>query len=232
MNRFRVERICAWCGVVGVVLFFFGFLSSRFIPPPSPSRTMEEVVAHYQLHANGILIGMVVTMFSGLFMSPLIGVISAQMKRIKGISTALVYGQISAGTANAMFFFIPAILFVVTAYRPDRSPELTYMMNDLSWIMAVLPWPPAFIQNIIIAAAILGDKSAQPIFPRWLAFLNIWVSVAYIPGGLLPFFKSGPFAWSGIFVFWLAGSVFFIWFIAMTAMLLKAINRQEREESA
>jgi hypothetical protein len=131
-----------------------------------------------------------------------------------------------------MFFFIPAGLFLVTAYRPDRSPELTYLMNDMCWIMAVIPWGPAFIQNIIIAVAALTDKSPQPIFPRWLAYLNIWVSIAYIPGGLLPFFKSGPFAWNGIFVFWLAGSVFIIWFVAMTAMLLKAIDRQEKEAAA
>ncbi len=106
------------------------------------------------------------------------------------------------------------------------------MLNDLSWIFAVLPWPPAFMQNIAIAAAILTDKSANPIFPRWVAYMNIWVSLAYIPGGLLPFFKSGPFAWNGILVFWLAGSVFIIWFVAMTVMLLKAIKRQEREAVA
>lgn len=232
MNRYKVERWCTWSGMIGVVLFFCGFLSSRFIPPPSPSLTVEQVVMHYQQHANGIRLGMVVMMISGMFIAPMIGVISSQLRRIKDVSPALIYGQVSAGTANAMFFFVPAVLFVVTAYRPDRAPELTYLMNDLCWIMAVLPWPPAFIQNIIIAVAILGDKSAQPIFPRWLAYMNIWVSLGFIPGGLLPFFKSGPFAWNGIFVFWLAGSVFFLWFVAMTAMLLKAIDRQEREAAA
>ena len=229
MTRYKVERICAWSGVVGVFLFFCGFFGSHFVPPPSPSLTQEQVVAHYQLYANEIRGSMTIMMISGMFVAPLIGVISAQMRRMEGISPALTYAQISAGTANMMFFFIPALLFVVTAYRPDRPPELTFMMNDMSWIIAVLPWPPAFMQNIAIAAAILTDKSANPIFPRWVAYMNIWVSLAFIPGGLLPFFKSGPFAWNGILVFWLAGTVFLIWFIAMTVMLLKAINRQERE---
>lgn len=232
MNRFKVEKLCTWSGMVGVTLFFMGLVLSGFFPPPSPSLTQEQVVTHYQTHANGIRTGMVIMMISGMFIAPMIGVISAQMKRMQGISPALTYAQISAGTANMMFFFIPALLFVVTAYRPDRSPELTYLMNDLAWIMAVLPWSPAFMQNLSIAAAILSDKSPQPVFPRWVAYCNIWVALGFVPGGLLPFFKSGPFAWNGILVFWLAGGVFFVWFVVMTAMLLKAIKRQEQKASA
>lgn len=227
INRYTVERWCTWSGLIAIVLFFTGFVLSQFVPPLSPALTPEQVVAHYQQHANSIRGGMVIMMISGMFMAPFIGVISAQIKRMQGISPALSYSQISAGTANAMFFFIPALLFVVTAYRPERNPDITFFMNDMAWIIAVLPWPPAFMQNLSIAAAILTDKSPEPIFPRWLAYLNIWVSIAFIPGGLLPFFKVGPFAWSGLLVFWLAGSVFVIWFIAMVVMLFKAINRQE-----
>lgn len=229
MTTYRVERWCTWSGLLGVILFFLGFVISGFIPPLPASSTVEQVVAHYQAHANGIRGGMVLMMTSGMFVAPMIGIISAQMKRIPGASPALAYGQIAAGTANMMFFFIPALLFVATAYRPERNPELTFMMNDLSWIMAVLPWPPAFMANMCIAAAIFSDRSAQPLFPRWLGYLNIWVSIGYIPGGLLPFFKSGPFAWQGVLVFWLAGTMFMIWFIAMTVSLLKLIARQERE---
>lgn len=43
-------------------------------------------------------------------------------------------------------------------------------------------------------------------------------------GGALVFFKTGPFSWPGIFVFWLAGSTFILWFIVMTSGLLQAIN--------
>ena len=176
--------------MIGVILFFCGFVFSHFVPPPSPSLTQEQVVLHYQTYANEIRGAMVIFIISGMFVVPMFGLISAQIKRMEGVSPALCYAQLCAGATNAMFFFIPGLMFVVTAYRPERNPELTFLLNDMSWIFAVLPWPPAFIQNIVFAAAILTDKSAQPIFPRWLAYLNIWVSLAYIPGGLLPFFKS------------------------------------------
>jgi hypothetical protein len=227
----KIERLCAWSGSAGITLFFVGFLLAHFIPPPSPSLSQEQVVAQYQQNANGIRSGMVLMMISGMFIMPMVGVISAQLKRIKGITPALTYSQITAGAAGSILFIIPAVLFLVTAYRPDRPPELTFLMNDLCWISAVLPWPPAFIQNIVIAVAIIHDKDPRPIFPRWVAFFNIWVAIGFLPGSLLPFFKRGPLAWNGILVFWLAGSVFFLWFVVMTVMLLKAINRQEQEAS-
>jgi hypothetical protein len=98
MTTYKVERLCTWSGMIGVVLFFCGFIFSQFIPPPSPSWTQEQVVAHYVEHASGIRTGMVLMMISGLFISPMVGVISAQLKRMKGISPALVYAQISGGT--------------------------------------------------------------------------------------------------------------------------------------
>jgi hypothetical protein len=230
MSPFTIQRLCTWGGLLGVVLFFLGFAFSGFIPPPSPSLTQEAVAAHYQQHATGIRSGMVLMMISGMFIPPLVGVIAAQMKRIPGLPPALIYAQISAGTANSLFFFIPPVLFIVTAFRPERSPELTYLMNDLSWIMAVIEWPPAFMQNLVIGIAVLHDKSPRPVFPRWVAYVNFWVALAFVPGGLLAFFKSGPFAWNGALVFWLAGSTFFVWFIVMTVTLLKAI-RQEQESA-
>ena len=85
------------------------------------------------------------------------------------------------------------------------------------------------MQNIAIGAAIVGDKSANPIFPRWVGFFNFWVAILFIPGALIPFFKSGPFAWNGLFSFWIPATVFGVWFIVMLTMLLKAIDRQAIE---
>ena len=232
MNAFTLQKACAWSGMVGVVLFFLGFLFAGFIPPPSPSLSQEQVVAHYQQHAFGIRAGMVLMMISGMFIPPLVGLISAQLKRIPGLPAALNYAQISAGTAGSIFFFVPPVLFIATAFRPERSPELTYLMNDLSWIMAVIPWPPAFIQNVVIGLAVLSDRGPRPVFPRWVAFVNFWVAMGFIPGGLLAFFKHGPFAWNGVFVFWLAASVFIAWFVVMTVALLQAIRQQEGEAGA
>lgn len=227
-----MQRLFVWSGMAAVTLFFLGFVLSGFIPPPSPSWTMEAVAAHYRSHATGIRIGMTLMMISGMFVPPLVAVISAQMRRIPGAHPVLVYGQLSAGTLGAVFFIVAPVIFLVASFRPERSLEITYMLNDMGWLMAVVPWSPAFMQNVIIGLAVLRDRSATPLFPRWLAFVNFWVAAGFVPTALLPFFKSGPFAWNGIFVFWLAGSVFIVWFILMTVVLLKVIAQQQRTAPA
>ncbi len=227
MNPFALQRLFTWSGMIGVAVFFLGFVFAGFIPPPSPSRTPAAVAAFYVQHANGVRFGMVLTLVSGMFVMPMVGVISAQIRRMQGMSPAVVYAQISAGTVGTVFFILGAVAFLTTAYRPERAVDLTYVMNDFAWIMTVITVPPAFMQNFIIGVAVLSDTGKPPVFPRWVAFLNFWVAIGYVPTCLLPFFKSGPFAWNGLLVFWLAGTVFCAWFIAMTVVLLNAIRQEE-----
>jgi hypothetical protein len=50
------------------------------------------------------------------------------------------------------------------------------------------------------------------------------------PGAILQFFKDGPFAWNGIFVFWIPATVFVIQFVVNVVYLLKAIKNEELAE--
>lgn len=232
MNDFKTQKFCAWSGLVGVLLFFSAFGFAQFIPPPGPSLTQDEVVAMYTNNTTGIRTGMVLMMISSMFISPWVAVISQHLRRIEGVSRLMTYTQLSSGSVGILFFNIPAVLFLITAFRPDRSPELTYLMNDASWIVTVMVWPPAFMQNISIGVSILQDKSANPIFPRWLAFFQFWVCLLFVPGSFVPFFKTGPFSWNGLLSFWVAGVAFTLWFVVMLVMLLKVIKRQEQEAGA
>ena len=230
MNQKTFEKVCAWSGVICVTLFFAGFVFAGFVPPLSPSLSVEEVVAHYQQHTTGIRIGMGIMLISSAFYAMFTAVISGQMRRIPGLSPTVVYTQLACGAFASLTFLMPAIFFLVTSYRPERSPELTYLMNDLSWIMLVIPWMPFMPQNFAFAFAIFSDTRPTPLFPRWLAFLNIWAPISFTPAILLPFFKSGPFAWSGLFVIWIPAFIFIIWFVLTSIMLSKAIDQKQIEQ--
>jgi len=227
-----IQRMFAWGGVAALALFFLGFFFSGFIPPLSPSLNAEQVAAYYQEHQTGILVGMTFMMISGMLISPFVALISEQLKRIEGSTPLLAYAQLSAGSMGIMFFILPAICFLITAYRPDRPVEITHLMNDMSWIVTVLPWPMAFIQNICIGLAVISDKSARPVFPRWLGFFNFWIALMLVPASALVFVKSGPFAWNGLFPFWIPATVFGLWFGTMLVLLLSAIKQQQQDMSA
>jgi hypothetical protein len=225
------QRACAWSGIACITLFTLAFVIAGFIPPLSPSLSPDEVAAHYRDHATGIRIGAVVMLISSMFYAWFTAVMSGQMRRIPGVHPTVVYAQLAAGALACVTFMLPAMLFVVASFRPERAPELTQILNDLSWIVLIMPWPPFMAQNFAFAFAIFSDKREAPLFPRWLAYLNIWAPIIFSPSVLLPFFKSGPFAWSGIFVIWIPFIAFIAQFGANTAMLLKAI-RSEAEPAA
>ena len=223
------QRVCAIGGVITPLLFFGAFATAGFIPPLAPSSSAAEIAAHYQSHASGIRLGAGLMLMSGMFYAAYTAVISAQMQRIKGVHQAVMNTQSIAGAFACLTFLVPAMLFAVTSFRPDRSPDATLLLNDMSWIMLVMPWPPFMAQNFAFAFAILSDKRSAPIFPRWLAYLNVWAPIIFTPAVVLPFFTSGPFAWNGIFVFWIPATVFVVQFIGNTLFLMKAITDEEAE---
>ncbi len=226
MSATTYEKFCAWSGVICVTLFFGAFALAGFIPPLSPSLSIDQVAAHYRQHTTGIRTGMGLMLISSAFYAMFTAAMSGQMRRIPGVRPTMVYAQLGSGAFACCTFLLPAIFFLVASFRPERNPELIYLMNDLAWIMMVIPWMPFMAQNYAFAFAILGDPRAKPLFPRWVGFLNIWAPISFSPAILLPFFKTGPFAWSGLLVIWIPAFIFIFWFAVITRMLLKAIDRE------
>jgi hypothetical protein len=227
MHQMTFQRVCAWSGIVCVTLFFAAFFAADFIPPLSPHLSADQVAAFYRRHATGIRIGGCIMLLSGMFYAAFTAVISAQMRRIPGVPIAAVYVQLAAGAFACLTFLVPAMLFIVTAFRPGRAPGTTQALNDMSWIMLVMPWPPFMAQNYAFAYAIFTDPRPKPLFPRWLGYVNIWAPIMFSPALLLPFFKVGPFDWRGMFVFWIPAVVVVIQFIANVTMVLRAVGDEE-----
>jgi hypothetical protein len=225
----RNQLLCAWSGIAFVVVFTIGFwFLANFLPPPSPRATAAEIAALYRQNTLQIRFGMLLMMACSGLISPFVAVIAVQMKRMEGKASVLTYAQLSSGSVGVLFFVLPALTWSITAFRPDRDPQLTLLLNDMGWILFLMPFTSFVVQNICIGLAVLGDKSEQPAFPRWVGFFNFWVSVLFLPGGIITFFKSGPFAWNGLFGFWVPLVVFFIWYIVMFLFLRAGILSQAK----
>lgn len=227
------QKLCAWSGVVFLLLFLAGFcFLAGFMPPPAPSLSPAEVASVYQGNTNFIRAGMVLIILSAGFVAPWTALISVQLRRIEGAARALTYTQLIAGAAGIVLFTVSAIIWATAAFRPDRSPDLIVLLNDLAWISVVTPVGPFMVQNIAIGSAILQDNSASPVFPRWAGYLNFWVALGLLPGVMGIFFKHGPFAWNGLFVFWIPLTVFGAWYVVMFVLLLGAIRKDEQAAAA
>jgi hypothetical protein len=210
-----------------VVLFTLGWwVIASYVPPMLPTLTAEEVSSFYQSNTGAIRFGLMLTMISAALTAPWVAVIAVQMKRIEGDFPVLTYAQLVAGAVGIIILLVPPMIWTAAAFRPDRDPELIRLLNDLAWLMFIMTFSPAFIQNLVIGLAIFSDKNETLVFPRWLGYFNIWVAILFIPGGLITFFKTGPFAWNGLLAFWVPLWIFFAWFFVMFAALLKTIKQQ------
>ena len=221
------QRACAWSGLVTLAMFFGAFLLSDFVPLLSPDASAQEIARHYQEHTTGIRLGSCIMLLSGAFYAVYTAVISAQMRRIPGVQPAAVYAQLSAGSFGCLTFLVPAMFFAVTAFRPDRDPADTLMLNDLSWVLLIMPVTPFMAQNFSFAFAVLSDRGAVPLFPRWLGYVNIWAPLMLIPEITIPFFKTGPLAWDGLLAIYVPSAVVITQFILNTRQLLRAIGSDD-----
>lgn len=229
----RNQILCAACGPLAILLFFIGLATSGFFPPTAPGLDAEQIATLYQDRTTAIRLGTFIMAFSSGLVVPFAAAVTIQMKRIEGLQApVLAYTQLSAGTGGILLFLIEAMFWSIAAYRPGRPPEITQALNDIAWFFTVMPFALIFIQNLAIGIAIVGDHRQHPIFPRWLGYLNFWMALLYVPGGLCTFFKLGPFAWNGLLAFWMPASVYCSWFVVMAIFVIQAARRQHAELGA
>jgi hypothetical protein len=202
-----------------------------FIPPPSPNLNAEQIAAIYRASPNLIRGGMLLSLFGIAGWIALVGAISAQMRRMR-CSHLPADLQLGAGVIGVLTVMFPVMIFGVAAFRPERDPQLTQMLNDLGWLIIIPAFPTFLAQFLAIAFGAWQDRNPKPVFPRWVAYFNAWVGLLFIPGGFAYFFRQGPFAWNGILAFWVAASAFFAWLILMTFVMLKAISDEEGADSS
>ena len=222
----RLQTLCAWCGIGFVVLVSIGWIFiAGLLPLPSPALPAADIVAYYQAHTSAIRAGALISMFAMSLTGPWIALISVQLRKLEGDTPIMSYTQLVMGAATVVILTMPTLMWTIAAFRPDRDPALIYLLSDMSWLIFIMTFPPFFLQLLSIGAAILASPAQQTVFPRWLGYFNIWVAVLFVPGGLITFFKSGPFAWNGLLALWVPLTVFFLWYLVMFKYLLRAIHQ-------
>jgi hypothetical protein len=219
----KIHVAGAWCGPVFVALLAPIWWYMGFLPPLSPKMSPIEVAQFYADHRFAIRFGATMIMQLAMLYVLWAAAISTQIRRAESDSaTFLAYAQLALGAIASILFVIPAMFWTVAAYRPELDVQLRYLVNDMAWLSLVMPVMSAVLQALVIGYAIISDKREVPLYPRWAAYFNFWVGVTFLPGGLATFFHSGPFAWNGIFDFWIPLVAFSVWICVMAVLTARA----------
>lgn len=219
----RVQVALAWCGPAFVVLLFGGWgLLGGFIPLISGGDSPSAVSAAYDAHPTAQKLGLLLGLVGCFLTVPFFLVISLQLRRMEGRVPVLAYLQMASGLIVCVVLTIPMLLFIATAFRPERPDALNQLMNDINYILLILPWPPIIGQLVAIAVPTLVTK--VQVFPRWVAWYSLWVAFLLLPASCIIFFRTGIFSWTGLVGFWIPAAVFGTWYLVMTWVLLRAIH--------
>jgi MFS family permease len=214
-----------------LVLFVIGFIGlAGWVPPPDPAASAQEIAAMFREDTTEIRLGMFTSMLSMSLMAPFGVAIAAQIRRTEGRRPVLTYTQLVCVAVGTTVIVLSTVVWAVAAFRPDEySPDTVRIFNDLGWFLFLIEWPPFSIWFAAVAIAILRDENDPPVFPRWSAYLSLWSAFLFVAAGLIMFFKTGPFAWDGLIAFYVAVAIFFVWLVAMTVLVIKAINREAEQ---
>lgn len=226
MSELRPQVWCANCGFIFPLLVLVALFGTGLLPPQSPNDSAEQIAGWLQDDNTLKLAGFVgATVGLGLLM-PLTVAITIQMLRIEGRkSPAMTLLQLSGGLFTWVLTIVPMIIMCVAAYRPGRDPQVTQGLVDLGWIVFFMGLAPFAAQDIAIAVAIFRDR-VNAVYPRWVAYFNLWVAVLFVPAVLIPFFKVGPFTYRGLLAFWVPTLVYGLWAMLMAFMTRRAILAQ------
>ena len=228
--NYTISKLCAWSGIAFTVLIGLGFaVLAGFLPPPAPSDTAAQTAQLFIEHKNGIRFGMIVSMVVASFLMPYTVAISLQMRRIEGPFPALSLIQFGNGALFVLEFIYLIFFWQTATFRVDRAPELIQLLNDMAWIPFIGISSTLIMQALVFGWAILIDKRATPIFPRWLGFFNLWSALMFVPGTFNVFFLNGPLAWDGWLAFYVPIAVFVFWMIFNSIYLAKAADHQRDE---
>ncbi len=209
----------------GLLTFIgLGFLLAGFLPPPGPNAA--DVTAAY-FHENVDLkrLGVILMIVGGTFFMPFGVAIADRLRRVHGVGLVAAVTEFGSAVIAATLMMICGSMMLVGLLRPDM-PDSTYqLLNHVTWMALIGLWQPGAVQAACTAWAILSDKASTPIFPRWVGWYSLCMAFGSLTGSLIPFFTSGPFSWTGFISFWIAGAIFFAWYIMLLIQLILGHRR-------
>jgi hypothetical protein len=228
------ELILLWTLPVALILWVVSFfLFPGFHPPMSPSMPADQVAAFYRdpAHLPEIRYSMIVFNWFGVCLVPILALIVLQIRRMAHRTPIFSYAMLGCAAGGPTLFLVANVCWLLAAFRPERSPQLTQLLNDFGWITFTIVVPFLIGQSVILAVAIYFDDQPCPIFSRWVAYFNLLVAAALVPAAFVGVSLTGPLAWDGFLSFWVKNVAIALWIVVMGIALGRAIYRERAAEN-
>jgi hypothetical protein len=216
--------------VVAVIWVSAFFLFPGFVHPMSPTMTAEQVASFYRDETARIRYSMILFNWFGVGLIPIVILLAMQIRRMAHRTPILSYCMIGCAAGPPTIFLIANMFWLLGAFRPDRAPELTQLLNDLAWLTFTLLVPYLIAQCLLLALAIFWDHQERPVFTPWVAVFNVVTAVALAPAAFTALSLTGPLAWDGFLSFWVKNIAIAVWIVVMGVVLARNVRVQRSHE--
>jgi Domain of unknown function (DUF4386) len=224
MDR-RVQLLCAWCGPAFLTLFFAGFwLVAGLVPPPSATDSATQIASFYRDNTDQLRVGLLLLLTGAPLLVPFATLLALQLKQSDRRIAPLAYIQLLMAVVTMLEVLIPVVLMGTAAFRPDRPPASTQLLNDTAFTILLWAFSPPTLEFAAIGLAILWDRSERPLFPRWSGYVDLAVAAIFAGGAPALFVKQGAFGWDGAVAFWAVFASFGVWVWVTFATMMRAIG--------
>lgn len=230
--EFRLLRVALWtvCLYAGFGLLGFAVFAG-FWPPPGMDLDAAAITQYFRDHGAMIRIGMVLMVVGAPCYFTWSIALSKIISRIEGPMGPLSATEMIGGLMTGLVTAVPAVVWETAAFRPEsRSPETVQTLYDFGWMFFDLTFMFSFLQSAALGIAFLLDRREQPLFPRWVGYVCFLTAAVYVPLSLMPFVRTGPFAWNGVLNFWAVFVMFFVLIAVITPYAFRAVHRLESEQ--
>jgi len=227
-------RLFARCGPIFMATFFFmwGVLAGN-LPPAGAYLDAAQIKAHYIDNGMAITIGMSISMVGGAFYMAWGCAVSQVMRRIEGPDGMLSSIEMMGATITCAPVIIACGIWLTASIEaPALQPEIVHMLYWLGWMIIDLAYMVTTFQIFAVSIVFLRDTREKPLVPAWVNWWGFVTCAAFFPVSLIPFFKTGPFAFQGAFNFWIAFFTWYIWVTAVSIYVIKAVGRLQIEDGA
>ena len=231
----RSQRALLWVSIILANVYGYAFIMMmKFVPLPSPALDAEHVLAFYAAANLKFKLGVVLMLITGGWFTTYTAVLAMQMLRDE--NGAPIWTCLFSFSALFQSFTLgyPPVAWATAAFTVDRLPELTLLIHEFGFMSYITPvaW---YIFIMVSLAVICFSRKQDPensAFPRWLGYVALFSGISAEFGAMAVIFKQGPFAWNGLFPFYIPVIGYALWIICQSITLFKAIGKQERAELA
>ena len=230
MENRKLLLACLWCGPAFALLFAVGLARvSGFIPPPSPHDSPQEIGNFYTDDLTAFRIGTCLMMLAAPLLGPWGIALASQTRRTETGFPVLTAIQVFMTGVILLTIAIIVLLWALASFRAgEASPDTVRDWNDFAFFLFLFDWSPFALWLVTFAVAIFLDRNDPPVYPRWAAYLNLWLATLGIPGGLIVFFKHGALAYNGALGFYFPVVAFFVWLVVMTWLTFNNLKSEAR----